>query len=509
MLMASNLAPSELSSSLASVDYVVVFISFASIESEWVRFETNAMLGQQNELGHARVIPARLDCVPLELVSESLLPLPGADFAESLDQGMPSLLAALGVEHPPKPGGGEPPSATTLSEMLHGDSDSVHGPPALRRALASPVHSTVATANAVHVDVVRRGASAIADWRSANPDEKLDLQNAMLVGLNLSHADLSNAKLSGADLSGANLLRAEFFGADLRGADLSGAYMAAARLAHADLKRAILRGTQLNGADLNYADLALTDLRDANLIMANLNASKLEGADLSGANLLAASILNTTIDGAVLTGCRVHGVSVWNLKGTPADQQNLIITGLNDPDITIDNIQLAQFVYLLLHNPHIRDVIDTVTSKLVLILGRFSSERKPILDSVRDRLRHENLVPVLFDFEKPAGKDLTGTVETLARMARFIIVDLTDPSSVPHELATIVPFLRTTPVLPMRLAGSSGYGMFSDLLAYPWVLKTHDYDNGESLIADLPSLIGPANQMAEKLRQRPPRSDRP
>ena len=47
--------------------------------------------------------------------------------------------------------------------------------------------------------------------------------------------------------------------------------------------------------------------------------------------------------------------------------------------------------------------------------------------------------PSLFDFEKPDSKDLTGTVQTLANMARFIIADLTDPSCIPHELAMVVP----------------------------------------------------------------------
>ena len=145
-------------------------------------------------------------------------------------------------------------------------------------------------------------------------------------------------------------------------------------------------------------------------------------------------------------------------------------------------------------------MIDTVTSKVVLILGRFSEDRKAVLDALRDDLRRRGFSPVLFDFEKPASKDVTGTVETLARMARFIIADLTDPSSIPHELATIVPFLRTTPVLPLRLSGAGGYGMFRDLEAYPWVLPTHEYAYGPSMIRELPEAIRPADEMTEELR---------
>ena len=148
---------------------------------------------------------------------------------------------------------------------------------------------------------------------------------------------------------------------------------------------------------------------------------------------------------ANLTGCHVYGVSVWNLKLEGVQQRDLIITRDDEPVITVDNLEVAQFIYLLLHNEKIRDVIDTITSKAVLILGRFTPERKALLDALREELRHRNYVPILFDFDKPKSKDVTGTVETLARMARFIIADLTDPSSIPHELATIVPSLRTTP----------------------------------------------------------------
>jgi len=107
-----------------------------------------------------------------------------------------------------------------------------------------------------------------------------------------------------------------------------------------------------------------------------------------------------------------------------------------------------QFIYLLLNNEEIREVIDTIASKVVLILGRFTPERKTVLDALRDELRERNYSPVVFDFEKPVSRDLTETVSTLAHLARFIIVDLTDPSSAQHEVATIVP-QTVVPVQPL------------------------------------------------------------
>jgi hypothetical protein len=77
----------------------------------------------------------------------------------------------------------------------------------------------------------------------------------------------------------------------------------------------------------------------------------------------------------------------------------------------------------LLNNQKVRDVIDTITSKAVLILGRFTADRKTVLDALREELRKRNYLPVLFDFAVPATRDITETVSLLARMARFIIAD--------------------------------------------------------------------------------------
>jgi hypothetical protein len=157
------------------------------------------------------------------------------------------------------------------------------------------------------------------------------------------------------------------------------------------------------------------------------------------------------------------GIRLECKRESRTKQCDLIITQPDEATLRVDNLEVAQFIYLLLNNQKIRQVIDTITSKVVLILGRFTEQRKRVLDAIREELRKHDYIPVLFDFDKPVSKDVTGTVETLGRMARFIIADLTDPSSIPHELGTIVPFLRTTPVLPIRVVGSTGYSMFEDL----------------------------------------------
>jgi hypothetical protein len=123
-----------------------------------------------------------------------------------------------------------------------------------------------------------------------------------------------------------------------------------------------------------------------------------------------------------------------------AGHRHHVRTKEDEPEITVNNIEVAQFIYLLLHNEKIRDVIDIITSKAVLILGRFTPpKRKAVLDALRDELRKRDYLPILFDFEKPDSKDLTGTVSTLAHMARFIIADLTDPSCIPYEVAKVIP----------------------------------------------------------------------
>ena len=382
-------------------------------------------------------------------------------------------------------------------------------------------------ANQEHVDKLKQGVEVWNKWREQNYQQRAELDRISiqeelgwfnLSGANFlftdfSWANLSNSNLSKADLRYAGLVRTNLIEADLSEANLSRATLSGAFLEGATLKSTILRGANISKADLTGADLSGADLSEAILYEANLSGTQLNGANLERASLAKAILDRTNLKGANLTNCSVYGVSTWNVELASATQINLIVTPPNEPTITVDNLEVAQFIYLLLNNQKIRQVIDTITSKVVLILGRFTPERKQVLDALRDELGNRNYLPVIFDFEKPSHRDLTETVSTLAHLARFIIVDLTDPSSAPHEIATVIPqtIVPVQPLLtlqPLFVEGKAverhEYAMFEDLRRrYSWVLPTYRYQDTADLLASLHEhIIEPAEQKAQELAKR-------
>jgi len=352
----------------------------------------------------------------------------------------------------------------------------------------------------------RNASLSEADLSKADLNEA-NLSETELSGANLREANLSEANLSEANLSGANLSAAYLFEADLSEANLTKANLTKADLFEANLTEANLTAADLKGANLREADLHRADFREANLSEvifsgANLNEANLSGADLTGADLSFAILVGTRIDKAKISGISIYGVSVWDLNGELEEQKDLIITRTGEPIITVDNIKVAQFIYLILNNEEIRDVLNTVTSKSVLILGRFSiPERKAILDALRNKLREYNLLPIVFDFDRPTDKDFTETIKTLAGLSHFVIADVTNPKSSPLELQATVPDYQI-PFVPIIQEGESPFAMMVDLQKkYNWVLNTVTYDSMETLIKVLkPLIIDPAMKKRQELR---------
>jgi uncharacterized protein YjbI with pentapeptide repeats len=359
-------------------------------------------------------------------------------------------------------------------------------------------------ANPEHLDLLRQGVKAWNAWRAKEPSVSPDLGEAYL-----GSADLAGANLSGADLSHVALTLADLRAADLRAANLKRADLLLADLLLADLTAADLREADLGGTSLYRAKLGGAKLQGANLVFANLIEANLEAANLQGAVLEAASLVKTNLANADLTGCRIHGVSAWGVKLSEATkQQGLIITGRNEPAVTVDDLEVAQFVYLLLHNQKIRRVIDTVGRKGVLLLGRFTEDRIKVLERLREELRKRDYVPIVFNFDKPETKDFTETVRLLAGLSKFI-ADITKPQSSPLELQATVPEIMV-PFQPIIERGEKPFAMLQDL----WikhrdlVFEPIEYSSVDRLIETMDAeIIQPAEARFDELVMR--RAEKP
>jgi hypothetical protein len=201
-------------------------------------------------------------------------------------------------------------------------------------------------------------------------------------------------------------------------------------------------------------------------------------------------MVETVVDGARLAGANVYGVAAWGLDlSRVRDQTNLHITPEGRAGLTVDNLELAQFIYLMVHNEKIRGIIDTIGRKAVLILGRFYGERKALLDALKVKLREFDLVPIVFDWDKPTTRDLTETVALLASMSRFVVADVTDAKSIPQELSEIVPRLPSVPVQPILLRGDPGYAMFEHWTSYRTMLPVYQYGDQADLLDNVQQAI--------------------
>ncbi len=373
------------------------------------------------------------------------------------------------------------------------------------------------------LEILKSSVENWNNWREEHKDVlNLDLQGANLRHTDLRGANLENAFFSGALLGDTNLEGANLAGADLYMTNLVNANLKGAILVKANLEQDILEGANLREANLEGAFLQEANLRHANLEKANLKGAALWGADLyradlkganlTGADLSCSSLIQTNLSGATITGCQVYGISAWDVKfDNTTIQGDLIISQYLSAAIMVDNIEVAQFVYLLINNKKIRDVIKTVANKAVLILGRFCEHRLSVLKAISEALKNSGLVPIIFDFDKPEQRDFSETIMTLAGMCRFIIADITNPKSSPLELNHLVPNYGI-PFVPIIEKGEKPFSMFADLQnKYHWVLNVKQYRDINVLLSSMDEhIIKPAERKRKQLfkeKNKPPRVD--
>jgi len=388
-----------------------------------------------------------------------------------------------------------------------------------------------------HLQLFNQGKDNWNKWRDENPHIKpdlssqkfgrgLDLKGWKLSGTNFSRSSLieadfrpdneplktlkhicfSSANLAGADFSNLGIIDVEFSGATLNGAKFEGSLLNNTNFSHAKLIETNLNGINCPiGVDFSGAELRDAKLIGATLINSSFRHTDLTAANFSNADLTGASFIDTNCESTNFSGCRIYGISVWDLKtNKDTNQENLIIEKYGQQSIVVDNIEVAQLVYLILHYPNLRKVIGTVGKLGVLILGRFTPERLSVLHNIRDELRRMGYLPIIFDFERPPNRTFTETILTLAGLSRFVIADITNPSSSPLELQALMPNFQI-PLAPIIQRGEKPFSMFQDLLNSfnDRTLEILEYSSSDELKLVLKkAIVDPALKLSDNLLEK-------
>lgn len=296
------------------------------------------------------------------------------------------------------------------------------------------------------------------------------------------HCDFMLSEMEGIEMMNSNCGFSNFTKANMQGSNLTGTHFTLSQMVDTNLSGANFLNGNLSNTFMIKANLENSVFENATLMMPNLANSNLQGAVFNNCALSGANFSNSNLNNCTITNCIVFGVSVWNISTEGLIQENLTITNHKDQSIiTVDDIEIAQFIYLISNNKKVSNAIDTITSKVVLILGRFSTERLRILRVIKDKIKEKGYVPILFDFDGPQNRDLTETIGLIGRLSKFVVADLTDAKSIPQELSELVPNNPSIIFQPVLLKDEREYSMFEHWQKYPWVREIFEYENDEDL----------------------------
>ncbi|MGK7951792.1 MAG: pentapeptide repeat-containing protein [Xenococcaceae cyanobacterium] len=239
---------------------------------------------------------------------------------------------------------------------------------------SSLLGANISSANSHHLAMLRKGVRAWNKWRDKNPHiipqlsgiDLLDEKCHDLSGYNLDYANLAdvygysisfeNASLAEANLEGAKFNSTVFSGAYLAGANLKNVELDNVWLMKADLTQANLQEAYLRFANLENANMYMADLSGAEGVRVNLTKAFLKKANLRGVILVNsvlkdANLNEASLEKATLTDCSLYGVSLWGTKVDEVKLKDVYISSEEERGLPIEDLALAQTIYLHRHNP--------------------------------------------------------------------------------------------------------------------------------------------------------------
>ncbi len=316
-------------------------------------------------------------------------------------------------------------------------------------------------------EAMRENPQSVVNW---NQGRRKRTGIPELSGLDLSGAkDLQNINLGNADLGYAN-----FSDSEANKSKFEGSVADNANFDNADYRGASFRGTHLDKATFRSAKLEGTNFEEAQLLRADFTGANLAGADLSFAQTRETNFSGANLDGARVVGVHPDGCILKNTS-----QRNLVASAVGEPLMVVDGLVAANAIRLFRDGSITREALHGLMSKSVLFLGRFTPERKTRLDLLAEATRKLKCIPLINDFAQLENRTLNETTIALASISKFIVVDLTDPKSVPDEIAYIVPNFPSVIMVPIIEKGHQPHATFEHYRHMPWMANLIEYDKNE------------------------------
>jgi hypothetical protein len=285
------------------------------------------------------------------------------------------------------------------------------------------------------------------------------------------YLEVTGPLFSNADLTGANFFLANLMGSSFKGSIINNVNFMSALILKSNFRNSIIENSEFNGADLWNSNFSASNIKNS-----NFRGSNLTKIDISSAKIM---------------DCKIYGISCWDIKRNDYTiTKNLIISDpySDDPIITIDDIELAQFIYLILNNKKISNLITTMRTKSVLLLSSFDNKSKLVLDKIKELLLKYDFIPIVFDFMPSNKQDLMETIRTLALLSRFVIVDLSIQSGQLHELASLVKETYI-PFVTIASEGSKQTRMLNEFRHHYWFRSNYFRYNLDDWQKQIPILF--------------------
>lgn len=193
----------------------------------------------------------------------------------------------------------------------------------------------------INLQNARLVGADLSGWHLAN----VDFSRAILADAQLIDADLSGTLLDAADLSRARLQNANMRGSSLEEAALVEAHLDGCNLQGCALTSAVINQARLVGAALGKANLSRAQLRDADLTGANLADARLPYADLSDAIMTESVLDNADATGANMVGAKLTSASLVDANLTRARLMNADLSTADCTHCCLDEAELFDTVF--------------------------------------------------------------------------------------------------------------------------------------------------------------------